>query len=73
MLESANKIGENAGKVWQYLSQNGEHSTIQTVAKGTELTRDEVSSAIGWLAREGKLHVQQRGKSNQTLLQLTDG
>jgi len=47
-------IGENAGRLWQYLSQK-KAQTPATVAKALNLKSAEVDRAMGWLAREGKL------------------
>lgn len=48
-------IGHTAGKVWKALHTNGEMSVA---ALKKELTAKDarVDWAIGWLAREGKLH-----------------
>lgn len=49
-----NLIGENAGKAWKSLNENGE-SSFSKLSKSTNLTKDELLLAIGWLAREGKI------------------
>lgn len=46
-------IGANAGKVWNAL-QNGALSS-KALKKATKLKEAELSLALGWLAREGKL------------------
>ncbi len=48
-------IGTNAGLVWNALNnQNGQ--TIKELKKSTKIKTDKVLfSAIGWLAREGKV------------------
>ena len=51
-----NKIGEAAGKVWHCLHTNGQCS-FNALVKGTKLKEREVDRAIGWLAREGKVHI----------------
>lgn len=48
------EIGESAGRVWQCLHENGELNP-SALGKKTGLKRDMLFSAIGWLAREGKL------------------
>jgi hypothetical protein len=48
------EIGENAGKVWQYLNQNGRQS-FNALCKATKLKPREADRALGWLAREGKV------------------
>lgn len=48
------KIGETAGKVWQFLNQNGPAS-VNRLAQTTGQNNRDVNRAIGWLAREGKV------------------
>lgn len=50
-----NKIGENAGAIWNAL-QNGA-LTMKALKKATKLKNDELFLALGWLAREDKLNV----------------
>ncbi|QJD28886.1 winged helix-turn-helix domain-containing protein [Methylococcus geothermalis] len=54
-------IGKAAGKIWLFLDQNGEASATR-LADETGLDRNEVQRAIGWLAREGKLVAEKRGR-----------
>ena len=49
-------IGINAGKIWQYLEQNGE-SKIVRVKRELKLSSCELYLALGWLAREGKVNI----------------
>lgn len=48
-------IGENAGKLWEVLELGSEFSASQLESK-LDMSRDELFSAIGWLAREGKIY-----------------
>ncbi|MDO9634635.1 MAG: winged helix-turn-helix domain-containing protein [Paludibacter sp.] len=48
------KIGSNAGLIWQAL-ENGEQN-VKAVKKATKLTEKDLNLALGWLAREGKLN-----------------
>lgn len=48
------KIGENAGVVWNYLSETGEKN-LKDVKKACKLTEKDMYAALGWLAREGKV------------------
>ena len=48
------KIGNNAGLVWQAL-QSGEQN-VKVVKKATKLTEKDLNLALGWLAREGKVN-----------------
>ena len=48
-------IGTNAGLVWNALNANN-GQTIKDLKKATKIKTDKVLfSALGWLAREGKL------------------
>ena len=48
------KIGENAGLLWNAL-QNGAQG-VKALKKATKLKNDELFLALGWLAREGKVN-----------------
>ena len=61
-MMSKEKIGENAGKIWQTLNEHGEMSVSQ-VKKKTTLNDSEANMAIGWLAREDKVTFSRKGKS----------
>jgi hypothetical protein len=54
------EIGEAAGKVWQTLSKSP--VAPNRVAKVVGLPSDLANQALGWLAREGKLAVQDTPK-----------
>jgi hypothetical protein len=51
MLE---KIGINAGRIWNVLNEESIKS-IKDLKKVVKLTDKDVYAAIGWLAREEKL------------------
>jgi len=55
-------IGAAAGKIWEYLEENGSTS-VTKVTKETELNRNEAQRAIGWLAKEGKLSFEMEGRT----------
>jgi DNA-binding transcriptional ArsR family regulator len=55
-------VGTSAGKIWGFLKDNGLASATK-LGEATGLDRNEVQRAIGWLAREGKLHVERKGKN----------
>ena len=61
------EIGENAGKVWQYLEKHPS-ATIEQIAKGLSLKENPACLAIGWLAREGKLEFKNEGKKTKLFL-----
>ncbi len=49
-----NEVGVNAGKVWRLL-ENENNLSRRAIAKKLNISRFEVESALGWLARENKL------------------
>jgi hypothetical protein len=55
------KIGCNAGKVWTQLDAAG-RSNVKDLKKLTKLTDKDLYAAIGWLAREGKLTLEEVDK-----------
>jgi len=61
-LSSIDQIGETAGFVWQALNGHGPLSTAKIV-KQVDAPRDVVMQSIGWLAREGKIAIEDRGRS----------
>jgi predicted transcriptional regulator len=60
-------IGEVAGRVWRVLSENGPLS-ITKLIKAVDEPRDTVMQAIGWLAREGKLSIDDNGRNRTVSL-----
>ncbi len=56
-------IGEFAGKVWNSLNDNGNKPvTLTALAKNTELKKEEAALGIGWLAKEGQISFDEKGK-----------
>jgi hypothetical protein len=55
-------FGVKAGFVWRALNQNGPRN-ISDLMKSTSLSREEVNGALGWLGREGKITVEQKGRA----------
>lgn len=49
-----NKIGENAGIIWNVLNENGE-MTITELKQATKLNEIDFHLALGWLSREHKV------------------
>ncbi len=47
------KIGENAGRVWNALQEGG--LGLKGLKKATKLKNEDLYLALGWLAREDKL------------------
>jgi hypothetical protein len=56
-------IGVTAGKVWQFLKDNGP-APAKKIQKGIGEDAALTNQAIGWLAREGKLAVDGSQKYN---------
>ena len=61
-------IGEVAGIVWRVLSEKGPLSMTKLV-KAIGEPRDTVMQAIGWLAREGKINIDDDGRNRMVSLQ----
>lgn len=69
MSEIIKSFGNNAGKVWDILNDDGPQ--VQTkLQKKAKLREEEFYSAIGWLARENKIYKDKRtfklGNTNLT-------
>jgi transcription initiation factor IIE alpha subunit len=56
------KIGENAGKIWRLLFAEGELNT-RYISEALNMEEKEVQSALGWLAREGKIQIRRTRKN----------
>jgi hypothetical protein len=56
------QIGETAGAIWGLLDNNGP-STIAKLVKQVDQPRDTVMQALGWLAREEKIEIVEKGRS----------
>ena len=51
---NAEVIGTWAGQVWNALNESGK-LTVKGLKKAPKLKEKELYSALGWLAREGKV------------------
>ena len=60
-----NNIGNNAGVIWNALNTNGKMSESK-LKKETGLASAEFYTALGWLAREGKLNLEVDVKGAKT-------
>jgi hypothetical protein len=61
------QIGDTAGLIWHQLNENGP-LTLTQLAKDVDAPRDVILQAIGWLAREDKIVVEDsRGKKSIAL------
>ena len=60
------QIGETAGLVWQCLDQSGP-LLISKLIKQVDAPRDAVMQAVGWLAREGKIELEEIGRGKKII------
>ena len=56
------QIGETAGLVWHALHESGP-LTLTKLTKEVDAPKDLVLQAIGWLAREDKIVIEEDGRS----------
>jgi hypothetical protein len=61
-MTGVEQIGETAGILWRYLDSSGPCALTKLV-KETDLPRDQVMQAIGWLAREDKIQIDENSRS----------
>ena len=61
------KIGDDAGKVWNELELNGEMTT-GALKKNLEMSPFNLNVAVGWLAREDKIAISRQGNMNKVCL-----
>jgi hypothetical protein len=61
------QIGETAGIVWRTLDAEGPMS-LSKLVKAIGEPRDVVMQAIGWLAREDKIQIEDQGRSREIAL-----
>lgn len=55
------KFGVNAGKLWTQLDEVGRQN-IKDLKKAVKLTDKDLFAALGWLAREGKIEIEEDEK-----------
>ena len=65
-------IGENAGIIWRRLQSESRKWDYQEIKKETGLSDRDINTAIGWLAREGKLTIDETkvGRRNVIYIEL---
>jgi hypothetical protein len=56
------RIGKTAGLVWKTLSDRGP-LTMAKLVKAVGAPRDVVMQALGWLAREDKIWIEEDGRT----------
>lgn len=57
------KIGRTAGRIWRILDI-WEEADVSTMKKLSEVDESQIQSALGWLAREDKIRVNEKEKFN---------
>jgi len=55
-------VGKTPGKVYQFLRANGRVS-LSALEKGVDAPRAMVYMAVGWLAKEGKVWMEQEERA----------
>ena len=55
-------IGASAGKIWAVLEENGPLSMTKLV-KAVAEPKDLVMQGLGWLAREDKICIEEKGRT----------
>ncbi len=60
-MTAITEIGTAAGLIWQYLDKSGSVS-VTKVAAETGISKNDIQRAIGWLAKEGKLKIELKGR-----------
>lgn len=61
------QIGETAGLVWHLLETRGS-LTIAKLVKEVDAPRDTIMQALGWLAREDKINIDEDARSRTVSL-----
>ncbi len=61
------RVGETAGVVWKTLDSAGPISVAKLV-KAAGQPRDTVMLALGWLAREDKVNIEEDGRTRMVTL-----
>ena len=62
------QIGAAAGEVWDVLQTQGPQS-LSKLVKSVGRPRDQVMQAVGWLAREDKICIDEEGRTKVVSLQ----
>jgi predicted transcriptional regulator len=57
------KIGQAAGQIWQELSKVQEPVSVTALSKKANINSQMAQMALGWLAREGKVRFEEKGKT----------
>lgn len=62
MQELQEEIGFSAGRIYDYLNNNGE-TTFSKMKKELDLKGNFADLGLGWLAREDKVEISKKGTS----------
>jgi len=57
------KIGINAGRVWKVMDIWGEVN-LSTIGQLADMSEKEIYSALGWLAKENKIYINEKQMYN---------
>ena len=61
-------IGESAGIIWNLLQSESRKWDYQEIKQATGLSDRIINAAIGWLAREGKLSIEETKVGRRNVL-----
>lgn len=61
-------IGQSAGQIWTYLSDNKGQATMTKIKKDLDLKGNFAELGLGWLARENKVQLAKSGNSIKVIL-----
>ncbi len=56
-------FGVNAGKVWGTLNSNGATMNVLEISKKAKMKTTDVIAGLGWLAREGKIAIDEKNRT----------
>jgi predicted RNA-binding protein (virulence factor B family) len=57
-MTAITEIGAAAGKIWTFLGP----SSVTKITAETGIGKNDAQRAIGWLAKEGKLAIEMKGR-----------
>jgi hypothetical protein len=60
-------IGITAGEIWHYLKKH-EEASVGKLTQELKKTQRMILLGLGWLAREGKLHIEKRQRATYFML-----
>ena len=61
MVEIQEQIGHSAGNIYNYLASNNGEATFTKIKKNLDLNGNFAELGLGWLAREDKIEISQKG------------